>query len=126
MTTALPPDTHEDGVLEFDLAEQLPALEAALTELPLSRATAVLLAEVPQYGESLIVAYVPVDAEREASALRAVRAVCARIVPALPALVVPVDGIPCTLEGEVRAQALFDSLLPQIARDLLLPSEMSA
>ncbi|MFD0529176.1 hypothetical protein ACFQ1I_23215 [Kitasatospora arboriphila] len=39
---------------------------------------------------------------------------------------IPVDDIPYTLDGELRGQQLFDEMLPQIARDLLLPKEMSA
>ncbi|GAA5005074.1 hypothetical protein [Kitasatospora paranensis] len=126
MSASVPPYGPEDDLPELDLDARLHTLERALSELPAARQTAVLIAEVPDYGELLVVAFVPADQEREQSTQRAARAACARLVPALPALVVPVDDIPYTLDGELRGQALFDEMLPQLARDLLLPKEMSA
>ncbi|GAA1071854.1 MULTISPECIES: hypothetical protein [Kitasatospora] len=126
MTTPVPPHTSDDQLDEADLGTRLLSLERALTELPAARQTAVLIGELPDHGDVLLVAFVPADAEREESTQRAARAACARLVPALPALVIPVDDIPYTLDGELRGQQLFDEMLPQIARDLLLPKEMSA
>ncbi|WP_405012390.1 hypothetical protein [Kitasatospora sp. NBC_01539] len=125
MTTPVPPQTS-DELHEDDIESRLLLLERALSELPASRQTAVLIGELPAHGDLLLVAFVPADAEREESTQRAARAACARLVPTLPALVVPVDDIPYTLDGELCGQQLFDEMLPQIARDLLLPTEMSA
>lgn len=125
MTTPVPPHTSDD-LHEVDLDTRLLSLERALSELPASRQTAVMIGELPAHGEVLIVAFVPVDSLREESTQRAIRAACARLVPTLPALVVPVDDIPYTLDGELCAQQLLDEMLPQIARDVLLPTEMSA
>jgi hypothetical protein len=126
MSTMDAPFTEDEAVLRADLAARLHSLDRALTELPAARQTALLLADLPDHGEILLVAFVPADPEREQSTQRAARSACARLVPALPARVIPVDDIPYTLDGELRAQALFSEMLPQLARDLMLPSEMSA
>ena len=126
MTVLFPLSPESYDLSDATVDVQLHSLELALSELPSTRQTAVVLATLPDYGDVLLVAFVPADAEHEESTQRVARAACARLVPTLTALVIPVDAIPCTLDGELRAQALFDGMLPQIARDLLLPKEMSA
>ncbi|MFB7643388.1 hypothetical protein ACFC0S_04085 [Streptomyces sp. NPDC056084] len=106
-------------------AEGFAALERELLELPCVRECAVVHTRLPDLGETVVVAFVPVAGEQEASGRRAVLAACERCLPWLFGQVVAVDAIPRTAAGDVRAGALIDRALPQIARDLMSPVAMS-
>lgn len=79
-----------DGVSKVDETAPLDVnvfgLEYDLMDLPCVRDTAVLRVDLSTLGDALVVPIVPVSPEREAGALRAVRAACAGRVPCLPGL----------------------------------------
>jgi acyl-coenzyme A synthetase/AMP-(fatty) acid ligase len=87
-------------------------LENDLMDLPCVRETAVLRTRLPEGGEALVVPFAPVAPERLESGRRAVEAACARRVPCLPAYVIPVEAIPYSPTGKVRAAQLLDEVLP--------------
>lgn len=101
------------------------ALERELLELPCVRESAVLLTSLPDLGETVLVAFVPLDADQEAAGRRAVLAACQRLLPWVFAHALATDEIPRSATGSVRAPVLLDRLLPQIARDLMSPVAMS-
>ncbi|POX56987.1 hypothetical protein C3489_01665 [Streptomyces sp. Ru71] len=101
------------------------ALERELLELPCVRECAVVRTELPDLGETVVVAFVPVSADQEAAGRRAILAACERCLPWLFGHVVAVDRIPRAADGSVRAGKLIDQALPQIARDLMSPVAMS-
>ncbi|MEU3609213.1 hypothetical protein AB0E83_27755 [Streptomyces sp. NPDC035033] len=101
------------------------ALELELLELPCVKDVAVLRTRLPEVGETLVVVYVPLAEDQEAGGRQAALAACERLMPWVPAQATAVDSVPRTADGTVRAGLLIDSLLPQIARDLLSPMEMS-
>ncbi|MDH6577485.1 hypothetical protein [Kitasatospora sp. MAP5-34] len=101
------------------------ALELELLELPCIREVALVHTELPDLGETLLVAFVPLSPEQEGSGRRAANAACARRLPGVFAHAVATSDIPRSADGEVRASVLVDRLLPQIARDLTSPVEMS-
>ncbi|WP_306327708.1 class I adenylate-forming enzyme family protein [Streptomyces venezuelae] len=107
---------RNDGVAKAEAGKPLDVnifgLEADLMDLPCVRETAVLRTSLPGAGEVLVVPFTPVAAERQESGYRAVSAACARRVPCLPAYVVPVDAIPYSPTGKVRAAQLLESVLP--------------
>lgn len=101
------------------------ALELELLELPVVREAAVVRTRLPDLGETVLVAFVSLSPEQEASGRQAVLAACQRCLPWVFAHAVAVDGIPRTADGAVRAGRLLDQALPQIARDLMSPVSMS-
>ncbi|MFI6644742.1 hypothetical protein [Streptomyces sp. NPDC050504] len=101
------------------------ALEREILELPCVRESAVLLTSLPDLGETVLVAFVPLDPDQEAAGRRAVLAACQRLLPWVFAHALATDEIPRSATGSVRAPALLDRLLPQIARDLMSPVAMS-
>lgn len=90
-------------------------LENDLMDLPCVRETAVLRTKLQDTGEEvLIVPFAPVSPERLESGRRAVAAACARRVPCLPAYVIPVEAIPYSPTGKVRAARLLETVLPLV------------
>ncbi|ARP71424.1 hypothetical protein LK07_18530 [Streptomyces pluripotens] len=90
-------------------------LENDLMDLPCVRETAVLRTKLSDTGEDvLIVPFAPVSPERLESGNRAVTAACARRVPCLPAYVIPVEAIPYSPTGKVRAARLLETVLPLV------------
>ncbi|MET7484780.1 class I adenylate-forming enzyme family protein [Streptomyces sp. NPDC005538] len=90
-------------------------LENDLMDLPCVRETSVLRTRLPETGEeALVVPFAPVAPERLASGRRAVEAACARRVPCLPAYVIPVEAIPYSPTGKVRAARLLEMVLPLV------------
>ncbi|MER5641833.1 hypothetical protein ABT095_33460 [Kitasatospora sp. NPDC002227] len=110
---------------EIALEEGYFALELELLELPAAQEVALVHTELPELGPTLLVAYVPLGPGHEAAGRRAVLAACARRLPGVFAHAVATASIPRTATGAVRAGALIDQLLPQIARDFLSPTAMS-
>ncbi|CAM5228645.1 hypothetical protein SVIOM74S_03061 [Streptomyces violarus] len=107
---------RNDGVAKAEAGKPLDVnifgLEADLMDLPCVRETAVLRTSLSGAGEVLVVPFTPVAPERQESGYRAVSAACARRVPCLPAYVVPVESIPYSPTGKVRAAQLLESVLP--------------
>jgi acyl-coenzyme A synthetase/AMP-(fatty) acid ligase len=89
-------------------------LEDDLMDLPCVRETSVLRTRHELLGEVLIVPFVPVSPDREASGRRAIQAACARRVPCLPAHVVTVGKIPYSPTGKVRATQLLGEVIDQV------------
>ncbi|WP_330288885.1 class I adenylate-forming enzyme family protein [Streptomyces sp. NBC_00576] len=89
-------------------------LENDLMDLPCVRETAVLRTRLPEVGEVLVVPFAAVAPERLESGRRAVEAACERRVPCLPAYVVPVEAIPFSPTGKVRAAQLLEMVLPLV------------
>ena len=114
-------DTDEESNLEDGFF----SLELDLLELPCLRSAAVLLTTLPELGETVLVAFVPLAPRQEAAARQAIVAACQRWLPWIFAHAVAVDAIPRAADGTVRAGRLLDQLLPQIARDLMSPVAMS-
>lgn len=83
-------------------------------DLPCVRETAVLRTRLPEVGEVLVVPFAAVAPERLESGRRAVEAACERRVPCLPAYVVPVEAIPFSPTGKVRAAQLLEMVLPLV------------
>ncbi|GAA4913875.1 class I adenylate-forming enzyme family protein [Streptomyces coeruleoprunus] len=109
---------RSDGVAKVEgispLDVNIFGLESDLMDLPCVRETAVLRVDLPELGDALIVPFAPVSPEREASGHRAVQAACDRRVPCLPNYVVPVDAIPYSPTGKVRATRLLEAVLPRV------------
>ncbi|MFJ3928307.1 hypothetical protein [Streptomyces sp. NPDC090022] len=101
------------------------ALELELLSLPCVKDIALLRTRLPEVGETLVVAFVPLAADQEIGGRRAALAACERRLPWVLSHAVAVDAIPRTADGHPRTGLLIDRLLPQIARDLLSPMEMS-
>ncbi|MFE9251317.1 hypothetical protein [Streptomyces sp. NPDC007088] len=116
-TTAARQDATEAG-----FAEDFFALEGELLELSRVRECAVVPAELPGLGPSVVVAFVPLEPRQEIAGRRAVLAACRRNLPVRYAHAVAVDEVPRTVDGAVRQGELLDQVLPQIARDLIAPS----
>ncbi|MFI2379165.1 hypothetical protein ACH5AO_29550 [Streptomyces sp. NPDC018964] len=112
-----------DGETGFD--EGFFALELELLELPVVREGTVVRTQLPDLGETVLVAFVPLSPEQEASGRQAVLAACQRCLPWVFAHAVAVDDIPRAADGAVRVGRLLDQALPQIARDLMSPVAMS-
>ncbi|MFJ6612839.1 hypothetical protein ACIQPT_21475 [Streptomyces sp. NPDC091289] len=117
------PMYDEEPVEDFEPA--FFALELELLELPCVKDIAVLRTRLPEVGETLVVVYVPLSADQEIGGRRAALAACERRLPWVLSHAVAVDSIPRRAGGEARTGLLIDRLLPQIARDLLSPMEMS-
>lgn len=100
------------------------ALERELLELPCVRSSAVVRTHLPDVGETVVVAFVPISDKQEAAGRRAILAACERCLPWLFGHVVAVDTIPRVADGSVRADKLLDRALPQIVRDLMSPVAM--
>ncbi|MFI9778627.1 hypothetical protein ACIHCV_28610 [Streptomyces sp. NPDC051956] len=122
-------DAYEHDPFEDDAAAGTEdgyfALELELLELACIQEAALVHTTLPDVGETVFVAFVPLSAEQESAGARAVRAACQRCLPWLFAYVVAVDSIERDVEGAVRAELLLDRGLPQIARDLASPVAMS-
>ncbi|WP_406490591.1 acyl--CoA ligase [Streptomyces sp. NBC_01604] len=109
---------RNDGVSRAEQGKPLDVnifgLENDLMELPCVRETVVLRTRLPEMGEALVVPFAPVAPEQLQSGRLAVEAACARRVPCLPAYVVPVEAIPYSPSGKVRAAHLLDAVLPLV------------
>ncbi|MET9464334.1 MULTISPECIES: hypothetical protein [unclassified Streptomyces] len=119
-------DQPYDDVLVEDFETAFYALELELLDLPCVQDVAVMRTRLPEVGETLVVAFVPLpEEEQEAGGRQAALAACERRLPWVLSHAVAVDAIPRAADGSPRTGLLIDRLLPQIARDLLSPMEMS-
>ncbi|MFC8448408.1 class I adenylate-forming enzyme family protein [Kitasatospora sp. NPDC057223] len=109
-----PADERELGILR---------LEAELLHQPGVRDVAVLRTALPDRGEVLAVPFVPVAADLEATAHRALTATCARRAPGLPVHVVAVTAIPYSPTGKIRTRELLAEALPLINLHLHLDEQ---
>ncbi|MET7453894.1 hypothetical protein ABZT03_18830 [Streptomyces sp. NPDC005574] len=115
------PGLDARGVFERGLF----ALEGELLELACVRECALLHTDLPELGDTLVIAFVALTPAQESAGRRAVLAACQRNLPALYAHAVAVEEIPRDSDGAPRAGDLLDQLLPQLARDLMSPAAMS-
>lgn len=119
-------DQPYDELLVEDFETAFFALELELLDLPCVQDVTVMRTRLPEVGETLVVAFVPLlDEDQEAGGRQAALAACERRMPWVLSHAVAVDVIPRAADGSARTGALIDRLLPQIARDLLSPMEMS-
>lgn len=124
MTATHAPDLYEDAP-DAGWESGFFALEGELLELSCVRECAVVPTELPELGEAVVVAFVPLAPQQEIAGRRAVLAACQRNLPALYAHAVAVDEVPRGVEGAVCEGELLDRVLPQIARDLMSPAAMA-
>ncbi|MFE4635837.1 hypothetical protein ACFRJ1_21025 [Streptomyces sp. NPDC056773] len=119
-------DPSYDEVLVEDFETAFFALELELLDLPCVQDVTVMRTRLPEVGETLVVAFVPLPEEdQETGGRQAALAACERRMPWVLSHAVAVDAIPRAADGSARTGVLIDRLLPQIARDLLSPMEMS-
>ncbi|MFJ6216779.1 class I adenylate-forming enzyme family protein [Streptomyces sp. NPDC092296] len=98
-------------------------LEADLLSQPSIRDAAVLRLDLPEYGDALAVAFVPVAPDREAAGHRSIEAACARRVPWLRTHTVAVDEIPYSPTGKIRTRELTARVLPLISLNVHLDQQ---